>query len=223
MLKPRFCRFLGIFWWFFGCVNHPSIHWHRFFGKWKVLWWYISRPNSMYVWLVVCKFLKFKCFIGSRKYDFRLFQGGFWLQLAKMLSNWLAIFTSAAMQSNSSNIWQFLFYSKQMIKIGPKTDFSGSFWQVFHLCLLIPQFSHKMEGPMKIYNPGEFCLYSVCGSQVVNFQMFSWWCSINETAPFWGFLGPFSPKYDSMLLEFWPEVVYHKKKTALEQSFKIMC
>ena len=40
---------------------------------------------------------------------------------------------------------------------------------------------------------------------------------------FWGFLGPFSPKYGSNLLKFGPEVVDHETKTVCEQCFKIRC
>ena len=42
-------------------------------------------------------------------------------------------------------------------------------------------------------------------------------------APFGGFLGPFSPKYGSSLLQFRPAVVSHKTKTVSEHSFKIKC
>ena len=40
---------------------------------------------------------------------------------------------------------------------------------------------------------------------------------------FGGFLGPFSLKYGLSLLKFQLEVVFHKKKTASGQSFKIKC
>ena len=38
--------------------------------------------------------------------------------------------------------------------------------------------------------------------------------SIHEMTPFWVFLGSYSPKYCSILLEFWPEVVSNKTNTA---------
>ena len=49
--------------------------------------------------------------------------------------------------------------------------------------------------------------------------MFSWRCS----SPFWGCLGPFSPKYGSNFLKFGPEVAHHKTKKVCEQCFKIRC
>ena len=38
----------------------------------------------------------------------------------------------------------------------------------------------------------------------------------------WRFLGPYSPKYCSILLKFWPEVVPNKTNTVLEKSFEIL-
>ena len=76
---------------------------------------------------------------------------------------------------------------------------------------------------MEVQDLGNFHQYSTCGCQVINFQMFSWWCSIHEMAPFWGFMSFFSPKYNSILMTFWPEVASHETKTVLEQSFKVLC
>ena len=39
---------------------------------------------------------------------------------------------------------------------------------------------------MKIHNCGKFHLYSICGCQVINFQMFSWQYSIHELGHFVG-------------------------------------
>ena len=36
------------------------------------------------------------------------------------------------MQCNASDIVHFLFYSKEIVKIGPKKLFFGSFLEVFH-------------------------------------------------------------------------------------------
>ena len=58
-----------------------------------------------------------------------------------------------------------------MGKIGPKNWFFGSFWEVFCLSPLTPQFLYQMKGLMKIYNCGKFHLFSICGLQVINFQM----------------------------------------------------
>ena len=81
------------------------------------------------------------------------------------------------------------------------------------------QIKHLME----VHNCGNFHYCSICGCQVINFQIFSWQCSIHEMASFGRFLGPFSLKYGSSLLKFRPEVVSHKTKTVSEQFFKIKC
>ena len=57
-----------------------------------------------------------------------------------------------------------------------------------------PQFLRQIKGLMKIHNRGKFHLYSICGSQVIKFQIVSWRCSIHEMAHFGVFLSPFSPK-----------------------------
>ena len=131
------------------------------------------------------------------------------------------------MQSNASDIWHFSFYSKEKVKIGPKNWFSSLFWERFPLRPLAPsgyaQISCQIKFLMNIHNRGKFHHYSFCGSQVINFQMFSWQCSIHEIALFEKFLGFFSPKYSSILLTFSPEVVYYKTKTVCKQSFKFEC
>ena len=54
--------------------------------------------------------------------------------------------------------------------------------------------------------------------------MFSWRCNIHEMVSFGGFLGPFSTKYGSRLLQSRPDLVFHKTKTVSEQSErKIKC
>ena len=75
---------------------------------------------------------------------------------------------------------------------------------------------------MKIHNRGKFHLYSICGSQVIKFQIVSWRCSIHEMAHFGGFLSPFSPKSSSILLKFGPKVEYHKTVTLYEESLKLI-
>ena len=76
--------------------------------------------------------------LSSRKYHFRLLLGGF-LDVNprnKIHSVW--ILTGDEIQFNASDIWQFLFYCKEFVKIGPTTWFFGSFWQVFCLHSLTP-------------------------------------------------------------------------------------
>ena len=85
-----------------------------------------------------------------------------------------------------------------------------------------PQILRQMKDLMKIHNRAKFHLYSICGSQVIKFQIVSWRCSIHEMAHFGGFLSPFSPKWSSNLLKFGPEVEYHRPMTLYEESLKLM-
>ena len=71
-----------------------------------------------------------------------------------------------------------------------------------------------------MYNHGKFHLYSICGCQVIKFEMFSWRWSIHEMGHFWGFLGPNSPKYGQILPKFLPEVVLNDINTGLQDSLK---
>ena len=71
-----------------------------------------------------------------------------------------------------------------------------------------------------MYNRGKFHLYSICGCQVIKFEMFSWQWSIHEMVHFEGFLGHNSPKYGPILLKFLPEVVLKETKLAFEESLK---
>ena len=71
-----------------------------------------------------------------------------------------------------------------------------------------------------MYNHSKFHLYSICGCQVIKFEMFSWRWSIHEMAHFGGFLGPNSPKYGLILLKFLPEVLLKDRKPVLEKSYK---
>ena len=71
-----------------------------------------------------------------------------------------------------------------------------------------------------MYNRGKFHLYSICGCQVIKFEMFSWRCSIHEMAHFGGFLGPNSPKNGQIFLKFLPEIVLKDSKRVFEESLK---
>ena len=73
-----------------------------------------------------------------------------------------------------------------------------------------------MKGVMKIHNHGKFHLYSISGFQVIKFQMFSWRWNIHEMVHFGGFLGPFSPNSDLILLKFGPGVEHYETKTVYE-------
>ena len=74
----------------------------------------------------------------------------------------------------------------------------------------------QIKGLLKIHNRTKFQLDSICGSQVTNFQKFSWRWSIHELGHFRGFLGPNSPKSASILAKLAPEVVLKERNTLLK-------
>ena len=84
------------------------------------------------------------------------------------------------------------------------------FWLIkrfFHYALLCPPsytpiFS-QVKGLMVIHNRGKFHHHVICGSKVINFQMFSWRCSIHEMVPSWGFFGLFLPQIWLKFVEIW--------------------
>ena len=83
------------------------------------------------------------------------------------------------MQSNPSDIWQFLFYSKEMVKkLVKKSDFLAH-W-------VTPQFSAKLNVLWSSITAVSLIsvAFAFCDCQVINFQMFSCWCSIHEMALF---------------------------------------
>ena len=150
----------------------------------------------------------------------------FWQELGKM-SILFKILTSDDMQDDASDILGLYWRSKKWSKLGQKTDFFGSFWEVF--CLFpFTQFELRLkilvnERPsLSTYLRGKFHQYSICGCEFKNFRSFSCLFSIHKIAPFWDFLGPYFPKYCSTLLKFWPEVVSNglfQKKTKQGQSW----
>ena len=73
-----------------------------------------------------------------------------------------------------------------------------------------------MKGLMKIHNRAKFHLRSICGSQVINFQKFSWQWSSHELGHFGGILGPNLPKNASILIKFAPDVDLMERNTVLK-------
>ena len=116
----------------------------------------------------------------------------------------------------------------QNVKNSQKFSQKLNFWLIFwsfsitpsYALLVTPQFLCQIKGLMKMYNRGKFHLYSICGCQVIKFEMFSWRCSIHEMAHFGGFLGPNSPKYGQILLKFLPEWVLKDTKTVFGKPLK---
>ena len=74
---------------------------------------------------------------------------------------------------------------------------------------------------MKIHNRGKFHLYSICGCQVMNFQMFSWQCSIHKMVLLGGFFGSWLPQIlPDFAKIFLPEVVFKDTQTVFEELWK---
>ena len=104
------------------------------------------------------------------------------------------------------------------------------FWVIFrgfsltpsYALRFAPQFLRQMKGLMKIHIRGKFHRYSICGSQVIKFQMFSWRCSIHKMAHFGGFWDNNFPQTCQILLKLGPEVEYYEKKTVHQQCLKMM-
>ena len=98
-------------------------------------------------------------------------------------------------------------------------------FQRFFDCALLRPMSYapifcRMKGLMKIHNRDKFHQCSLCGSQVINFPMFLWRCSIYEMAIFGGFLGPNSPKYCQILLNISKKVIFKEIQTVFEEFWK---
>ena len=73
-----------------------------------------------------------------------------------------------------------------------------------------------MKGLMKIHNRAKFHLDSICGSQVINFQMFFGPWSSHELGHFGGIFGPSWPKIAPILLKLAPEVDLKERNTVLK-------
>ena len=69
-----------------------------------------------------------------------------------------------------------------MLKILKNLAKKLNFWLIFgsfsitpsYTLLVMPHFLLEMKGIMEMYNHGKFHLYSISGSQVIKFEMFSW-------------------------------------------------
>ena len=78
-----------------------------------------------------------------------------------------------------------------------------------------------MKGLVKIHNRTKFHFHSICDSQVINFQKFSWRWSSHELGHFGGVLGPTSPKNAPILIKFAPEVDLKERNTVLKVFWEI--
>ena len=81
----------------------------------------------------------------------------------------------------------------------------GFFWFLDHAHLLPGSdalFLSQVKSLMESHNRGKFHEYTICGSQVINVQMFSDQQKIPFLGPFWWFFSHNFPKYCQILLKF---------------------
>ena len=144
-------------------------------------WWDIGS--------VVLKFWIFKCFLTIRNCHFRLLLGGF--------------LTSDDMQYDASGYGFYWSIKKEMIKIGLK-NFLVHFVRFFIYVLL-----HLMSYPPRYISLVSFISIAFVVVKLKYFKVF-YIDSASMKCNFWVFLGPYSPKYCSVLLKVWPGVVSNK-------------
>ena len=116
---------------------------------------------------------------------------------------------------------------KKLSKLAQKADCFGSVWEFFVYALLhpisyTPRFC-QMKDLIEICICGKLNQYSISGCEVKNFLKAFCVDSVSMKWPLWGVLGPYSPKYCSVLLIFWPEVIFQSKKHSvwkILQNFK---
>ena len=97
-----------------------------------------------------------------------------------------------------------------MVKIGPKKMFFC--YVLLHPMSYAPKL-FQMKDLIKIHIRGKCHQYSICCCEIKNFQSLLYCFKIHEMVPFWRFLGPYFPKYCSILLKFSPELVSNKINT----------
>ena len=145
-----------------------------------------------------------------------------------MWSNLFEILTSDAIQHDASGMWSL--FLKNTWNWAKKTIFwliLRGFWFTPYALWITPQSSAKFN-----FYGGT---YSWQISLVYHLWLWSFKCSdvfvvmqhLWNHPFFFGrgeeVLSPFSPKYETSLLKFCPNVVFNKTKTVSKQSFKIKC
>ena len=94
----------------------------------------------------------------------------------------------------------FCFILKKHLNLSQKIDFLAHFERFLVYAFLRPAsytpIFCQIKCLLEVHNCGKFHLCSICGCQVINFQMFSWRCSIHEMGGGGGGggSGPFLPQ-----------------------------
>ena len=130
------------------------------------------------------------------------------------------------MSCNASDIWQFISYFRELVGIGPKNRFFGSFIEVFHERPLTPfDLRPNFYAKWKVSWRYIIVVSFICITFVVpklKCSNVSWRWSIHQIAPFGKFVGPFSSRYSSILVNIFPRdsLSYVKQITsAIFQKF----
>ena len=110
---------------------------------------------------------------------------------------------------------------KKWSKLGQK-----SFWLILSVFLFMPSYTSRVT-PQDSPNERPYWAISVASFiiKAFVFVMFKILGQIQHpwNGPFLGFfLGPYFPRYCSIFLTFWPEVVSNKTNSVFEKSFKIL-
>ena len=105
------------------------------------------------------------------------------------------------------------------MKLSQKTGFLAHFERLFNYTLLCPDKLWRYIILVSLISD------AFVGVKLSIFKCFHVRCSIFEMWSLLGeFLGPFSPKYDPILLKFWPEVISDKaKKRQFMSSLPKLC
>ena len=108
--------------------------------------------------------------------------------------------------------------------LSPKTKFFDFFGRFFGHTLPRPkrgtQIFWQTKGLMKIHTRAKFHLRSICGSQVINVQMFLGPKSSHELGHFGGIFGPNWPKTASIFIKLAPEVDLKERNTVLKFNLR---
>ena len=103
-----------------------------------------------------------------------------------------------------------------------------SFWLILWVFLFIPTYTlwvtsqdfTKLKTILGYISVVNFISIAFMVVKLKNFKVSLYWFSIHEMAILGGFLGRYSPKYCSILLRFWSEVVSNNTNTVFKKSFK---
>ena len=151
----------------------------------------------IFIAFVVLKLFIFKVSCTTKKRNLWLLLGGFW---AITTSNQVRLTQNFHQWCSRTQSMTYITGFHLLMKTPSnwaKNPFFGPFRRFLGYTLPRPKAGTKifcqMKDLMTIHNRVKFHFHSICGSQVINFQKFSWQWSSHELGHFWGVLDPNSP------------------------------